>query len=996
MLKSLRILSAFVLAVVAVGPVSLATASAQTTNNAQAVQAGAVTGTVADPQGAPVASATVRMNGPAFYKTQTDAKGSFTISNVSAGFYAVTVEKAGFTPAHQADLAVLAGETQNVSVTLQPVSFSSLREIASVRVRSTSRFNATTASSQVVTGEDYARQGQVQVQRVLDQTPGIVIDHPGTSANNSSPGAITFPSIRGGLGFETASFIDGHPVSVGKFGDYVTTFLSPFVLQSTEIVKGPGSMPGEIAYAINGTTNFRTKDPTLHPTGTYTVGYSKNSGSFGNAGYSNTFGKLGVLFDYAVDSYYGPLNNTSAFWNLPSSTLVNGKPVGFTTNAPGDTTLANSPFNYSGQLVACCFQVSDVFVSKNELAKIRYKFSDATSFTASYIGSQTWTEQNGNHVMGINQLFAPCGVNGYTAITCATASNTYGPYSTGSHVFTWQNIFPPMGEWEVNNEPILEAELHTTMGRDSFLGRWYSASINRLQYNAMDSPTQTFTGNFALYGCSGAVNLDPTKNNCSKGTGSYFNGTPTTVTFPGGNYFRDSEEDKLKGGTFEWDHPLGDKGSYLTFSYDQTATRTYATGWSGTTFSVSVPGGERQRFNTAMLRGTFQVSDKLKVQLGNYLESYYQRFSPDGGTTYQEQTVNRYDPRIAFEYRANPFVSFRASAGGSIAPPYAFLLNTSNSVSLRGGATVATGSLNNPNLQPETSFGYNIGADYRIGADRQTFVTWDAYLNNLRNQFITANVVDPACPFYDPVAKACTQTAPTPTNGIVPVLKSEPLNIGTSRYQGVEVAVRRAPTSGFGWTAQGAVIRAYPYGISTACDPANPTGLYAGYNPIAKAKQCFVNNLGIVNDINFQGSGTSGQGGTLNNGGGTGSGSFGISNHAIPYLQAYGELNYRFSNGMYASFGEQLYGKNNSLNLLPFWIANANLRVPITKLNDSYVQFSVDNVFNTYGNTYITQAGGVAASLINGQIGVTNANTIGPRDFRMIFTQNFGQGTNTP
>ncbi|MBV9271205.1 MAG: carboxypeptidase regulatory-like domain-containing protein, partial [Candidatus Eremiobacteraeota bacterium] len=488
--------------VLAVGPLSLATASAQTTSSAQAVRTGSVIGSVADPQGAPVAGAAVRMTGQSTYKATTDAKGSFTITNVDAAFYTVTVEKPGYDPAHQADLAVLAGETETVSVMLQPVSFSSLREIASVRVRSIgSRFNATTASSQIVTAQDYAQQGQVQVQRVLDQTPGIVIDHPGTSANNSSAGAITFPSIRGGLGFETASFIDGHPLSVGKYGDYVTTFLSPWVLQSTELVKGPGSMPDEIAYAINGTANFRTKDPTLHPTGTYTVGYSKNMGSFGNAGYSNTFGKLGLLFDYAVDSYYGPLVNASQFWNLPSSATVNGsaKSVGFTTNAPPDSSLANSPFNYSGQLVACCFQVSDVFVSKTELAKLRYKFSDATTFMASYLGSQTWTDQNGNHVMGINQLFAPCGLNGYAANQCATASNQYGPFQTGTHVFTWQNIFPPQGEWEVNNEPMLQGELHTTLGRDTLLARYYTASINRLQYNALDSPAQSFTGNYALY-----------------------------------------------------------------------------------------------------------------------------------------------------------------------------------------------------------------------------------------------------------------------------------------------------------------------------------------------------------------------------------------------------------------------------------------------------------------------------------------------------------------
>ena len=90
------------------------------------------------------------------------------------------------------------------------------------RARGASTFNATPASVQTINTQTFQEQGQQQVQRILDQTPGIVIDHPGTSATNAAPGAITFPSIRGGLGFETSSLIDGHPLAVGNFGDAFT------------------------------------------------------------------------------------------------------------------------------------------------------------------------------------------------------------------------------------------------------------------------------------------------------------------------------------------------------------------------------------------------------------------------------------------------------------------------------------------------------------------------------------------------------------------------------------------------------------------------------------------------------------------------------------------------------------------------------------------------------------------------------------------------------
>ena len=91
----------------------------------------------------------------------------------------------------------------------------------------------------IVSQQTFQNQGELQVKRVLDQTPGVVASLPATSANAASPGAITFPNIRGGLSFETASLIDGHPVSVGAFGDYVTTFLNSFVLQSAELIRAP-------------------------------------------------------------------------------------------------------------------------------------------------------------------------------------------------------------------------------------------------------------------------------------------------------------------------------------------------------------------------------------------------------------------------------------------------------------------------------------------------------------------------------------------------------------------------------------------------------------------------------------------------------------------------------------------------------------------------------------------------------------------------------------
>ena len=46
-------------------------------------------------------------------------------------------------------------------------------------------------------------------------------------------------------------------------------------------------------------------------------------------------------------------------------------------------------------------------------------------------------------------------------------------------------------------------------------------------------------------------------------------------------------------------------------------------------------------------------------------------------------------------------------------------------------------------------------------------------------------------------------------------------------------------------------------------------------------------------------------------------------------------------------------------------------------------------MFNVYQNAYITEYGGVAYPLINGNVGVTNANVIGPRNLKISLTKNF-------
>jgi len=992
--KFTRVLSLFTALALVGGPLVMAPAYAQ---SASAQGTTTVMGVATDSAGTPLSGVTIRLRGPASYTTTTAENGQYSISNVKPGLYSLTAAKGGYGEASEQDYPIVAGTTAAINVRLTASTLSSVvREIGRVSTSaSRSQFNPTPASVQVVTGQTILDQGNAQVQRVLDQTPGIVIDHPGTSAVDAAAGAITFPSIRGGLGFETASLIDGHALAVGSFGDYVTTFLNANVLQSVELIKGPGALSPEVNYAIGGTVNFRTLDPAAKPGGSFSIGQDQFGGSSSNFLYTGTTSnkRFGWVLDYGIDGTPGALVNSPGTINIPTGFRLNcpvGAVVatcqqqnGFTTNPISTTTapgsgIQNNPNFQTSTLEACCFPVNQNYNAKTELVKFKYNLSGTTTATASYLGSQTYTDQNGNHVSAYNQTFIPGA--GYTGAIPA------------GQVFTYQNIFFPSNEYEINNEPMFQAEVRSSIKNDTVLARFYTASINRLQYNTLGSPSQTDYENIGLYG---TVSLCPVANpvlvssgKCSTGvTGAptvapvntVFNGQNVAIAEAGASaFFRSMEEDKLHGGSFEYDHFMGNNGNVVSFSADQTKASTYDYDYSGSGNAPTIAAGSSIIYTTYLLRGIFNVTPKLQATLSNYVDTYNQHYTSNGGVSFQNATYGRYDGRLAFAYRENLNTSFRFSAGSAIAPPYLFLLDKTQSQPLvaAGGAT-ASETLASGNLRPETSMGYDLGADFRVGSDRLTTITTDVYTTNLFNQFYSTTsggAPAPACLSGNSLTNAttCTNntTGVTSTPTVVPLYFTAQGNIANARYQGIEFKISRDPVVGFGYTGSMSLIRAYAYDLNACFYGAIVNGVFNC--------NAFSANTAVPNGQNYYTSGTSG------------TGSFtAVSNISEPYSTAYAEVRYRTPRGGLLSFGEQYYGPNNSFNVPAFVISNLNFRFPIAD-GKSTLQFSIDNLFNNLGNAYITNFGGVPDPLVNGKVGLTNANSIGPRNARIIFTKKFG------
>jgi outer membrane receptor protein involved in Fe transport len=984
-----RVLSVVGLLALIGGPMSTAPALAQSVPVAQVAPAAAstsqVSGLVTDTAAQPVSGAVITLRGPRTYTATSDAQGRYTIAGVVPGVYSATVSRTGFQSGTEQDVAVTAGAPINLNVQLVAPTLSTLRVIGSTRTTfSRSTFNSSPASVSILNTQTFIDQGQPQVKSVLNQTPGIQISLPATSGNAASPGAITFPNIRGGLAFETSSLIDGHALSNGAFGNYVSTFLNSFTLGSIEVIKGPGAAAPEVNNAIGGTVNFRTLDPTRRPSGYEVIGVDSFGGGFSNFGYSNTVmnGKLGFVLDYAVNGTPGPLRDFTTYAPVNAAWTINGQAIASTTTTspvpPGFPTQSSGGryFNQTSSLIYSGMPISSTYTNKTELVKVRYNFSQSSSLVASYLGSQTWTEQNGNHFYLVPSLFTPGAA--YSTVT--------GPQS-GSTTLLEDNVFPLPHEWEINNEPIFQGEFRTSLGNNTILLRGYSASISRLQYNGMDRSNQQAILNGV--GLFGTASLCPVGYTAVSGacrppgggasipaTPTAFNGKPVSLNM-GGQYFQDSEEDRLHGYSLEIDHPFGgaNSGNLFSVAYDTNKSAsakyqvgTYAVGCASCRITVSPTSS--QLFSTLLVRAIYNPGTKTQLTFSNYFNNYNNHFSTDFGSTFQDSHQSHYDARLAATYRAAPNVSLRAAAGSAIAPPYIFLYGTGTSTPLidRTSQAFATNTQLSPGLRPETAFGYNLGGDARLGGDGQTIFSMDVYRTNLWNQLISSSQYPNGNVNVHTFLPGDAANNPTGPIVNVPLFSSGPTNLARARYDGLEISLRRQPALGFGYILQTALQHAAP--ISP------PLSFYTAPGSTVPTR-----NLGVVPGQNFYG------------------GFQGVSNQPISYSQAYGEISFRTAKNFQISFGETYYGPNNSLFQPPFLIANFNVRQPLS--NGFYFNVNIDNVFNTLGNSYITEYGGaviqpvVAGATFAGapiQGATLNSNTYGPRNVRLSISKSFGRG----
>lgn len=620
-----RLAAMFVAVVLAVGPVSAATAlAAAKTDVAQAARStnGTLTGTVIDSStNHPVGGAAVNAQGSGgSYSTTTIGDGTFSIS-LPAGIYDISVNKGGFQSASASGYAVAANTSSSISISLVEASSSTLRTIGTVSVSRSSSINTSATSIATITSAQIQQRDLPNLEDTVNELPGV------TLARTTSSTANLFFNVRGTWN-ETKVNIDGHPLSPGTFGTWNANYASSGIFDQVDVLKGAGLNGPTAGESVFGTVNITTRDFSPNNYIDVKVGTDSFAGGlysmFGNLNLLNN--RLSIIVGKSFSGFNGPSENYFANregLNNMTSTNFEGTgsvPVGYTALD-----------QYQGDL-------SDRYALEGELIKARYRLSPSTSITGEFLGLQgQYLPQAGSYAsLDGTAVIAPC-FNGSTVGTGASGASPCTVTSTYNAPYTQSQIGSTASQYSFfpnsyiqNNEPEFTAEFRTSFHNDTILLRPYVALIDRFisGVNEVVQPGEgscannpACTASSGWYQVTNVANCQEQFVNPSAANGGamgpcfgnnivynspayigaaapkYPYGAPTTTVAPtctaaspcwttitaqanNGNFaygtpFSQPEIDRLRGTTFQYLHPFGD--NLLTFSYDYHADDTFST-----------------------------------------------------------------------------------------------------------------------------------------------------------------------------------------------------------------------------------------------------------------------------------------------------------------------------------------------------------------------------------------------------------------------------------
>jgi outer membrane receptor protein involved in Fe transport len=259
---------------------------------------GGIKGTVKDADGAAVSGVDVSLllhNRAVVRATVTDAKGNFTIDNVPAGSYEISVDHTGFLR-YRSAVQVTSGETRELNIVLE---VNSIVENVTVTAEPGLITNRRKVDTQVnlIPAESIFERAPEVVAQIVDEEPGV-------NLQRTSP-SLSAVFVRGLTGRNVAVFVDGVRYTTSAQRGGVGTFFSliePSTLETVEILRGPNSsqygsdVHGGVVNFISQAPRYGNVDAEFHGKGSifYT---SPTNGFGGNSLFTYGTRKYGLLLN---------------------------------------------------------------------------------------------------------------------------------------------------------------------------------------------------------------------------------------------------------------------------------------------------------------------------------------------------------------------------------------------------------------------------------------------------------------------------------------------------------------------------------------------------------------------------------------------------------------------------------------------------------------------------------------------------------------------------
>jgi hypothetical protein len=589
--------------------------------------------------------------------------------------------------------------------------------------------------------------------------------------------------------YETQVLIDGHPLALGQYGVWVSTYYPSYLIGGVETQSGPGNTTPFANLAVGGTVNLLTPSFTRQPTAEITTGIDSYQTQFTHLLTTGSAGKFQYVVGMGVDGNNGPYYQTKQCNVIPQ----------------GDGTA----------ILQFCDDASGSFFSKGEVLKARWEFSPATSFEAGFVGAWGGYSPQGTAwgtALGPLTIVGCTNPNGPNTGICTNPANAN---LIGSKVNSlgW---FP--GSTIYNNQTLFDAQLRTAIGNGTLLVRPYVGSIE----------PEVILGDGEVNYASGfsppnAPNDPGFQAACSPPFSSLTNPSGGTTVVNGQTQcwqtaFSTFEKDRLYGTTFSYIHPFGDDLFNLTYDFHGTSTLAFV--GCIEVFCTSVP-FSTNRYSTISLTGDIHRIRNLGINVGLYDTLYsVVGWKPTSLTDPTlvgfKRTIPRFDPHVALTFRPTSDVSYRAAFGTSTTFPYVGQLSGTATFQKPPdqalGIYALGGSLTekNADLLPEVSIAYSLGVDKRfrngsvISLDLQNSV-----IHNVFEELTTA----------------------IPANGGLEGIFS-PINVAKLTTQIATLKYRYAPRIGLGFNAAAAAERSIVSGL--------PSNLYS-----AGSQSFPVNNVQI-------------------------------------------------------------------------------------------------------------------------------------------------------